>query len=296
MEEVVEKYAGYLRDVKGASENTILSYQRDLRHFVSFLQDSGVKKIQNVNRTNITAYLLNLQKSGRSTSTISRNIASIRSFFQFLQKTNLIQEDLTQDLESPKIEKKLPEILSIQEVDLLLRQPNEKDLKGIRDKAMLEVLYATGIRVSELICLEESDVNLTLEYIKCADSNHTKERIIPLGASAVKALRLYLEKVRFAMIRDPKESALFVNCNGKPMTRQGFWKIIKVYSKKANINKEITPHMLRHSFAAHLVANGADLQSVQEMLGHSDISTTQIYAQLNRNKLKEVYLKAHPRA
>ncbi|NLK98249.1 MAG: site-specific integrase, partial [Epulopiscium sp.] len=168
MEEVVEKYAGYLRDVKGASENTILSYQRDLRHFVSFLQDSGVKKIQKVKRTNITAYLLNLQKSGRSTSTISRNIASIRSFFQFLQKTNLIQEDLTQDLESPKIEKKLPEILSIQEVDLLLRQPNEKDLKGIRDKAMLEVLYATGIRVSELICLEESDVNLTLEYIKCA--------------------------------------------------------------------------------------------------------------------------------
>ncbi|NLM12672.1 MAG: site-specific tyrosine recombinase XerD [Epulopiscium sp.] len=296
MEEVVEKYAVYLRDVKGASENTILSYQRDLRHFIRFLKDSGVKKIQDVNRTNITAYLLNLQKRGRSTSTISRNIASIRSFFQFLQKTNVIQEDLTQDLESPKIEKKLPEILSIQEVDLLLRQPNEKDLKGIRDKAMLEVLYATGIRVSELICLEESDVNLTLEYIKCTDSNHSRERIIPLGASAVKALRLYLEKVRFAMIRDPKESALFVNCNGKPMTRQGFWKIIKVYSKKANINKEITPHMLRHSFAAHLVANGADLQSVQEMLGHSDISTTQIYAQLNRNRLKEVYLKAHPRA
>ncbi|MDK2788899.1 MAG: integrase/recombinase XerD, partial [Epulopiscium sp.] len=185
---------------------------------------------------------------------------------------------------------------SVQEVDLLLRQPNEKDLKGIRDKAMLEVLYATGIRVSELICLEESDVNLTLEYIKCADPNHSRERIIPLGASAVKALKLYLEKVRFAMIRDPNESALFVNCNGKPMTRQGFWKIIKVYSKKANINKEITPHMLRHSFAAHLVANGADLQSVQEMLGHSDISTTQIYAQLNRNKLKEVYSKAHPRA
>ena len=296
MEEVVEKYAVYLRDLKGASENTILSYQRDLRHFIRFLKDSGVKKIQDVNRTNITAYLLNLQKRGRSTSTISRNIASIRSFFQFLQKTNVIQEDLTQDLESPKIEKKLPEILSIQEVDLLLRQPNEKDLKGIRDKAMLEVLYATGIRVSELICLEESDVNLTLEYIKCTDSNHSRERIIPLGASAVKALRLYLEKVRFAMIRDPKESALFVNCNGKPMTRQGFWKIIKVYSKKANINKEITPHMLRHSFAAHLVANGADLQSVQEMLGHSDISTTQIYAQLNRNRLKEVYLKAHPRA
>ncbi|MBM7686629.1 site-specific tyrosine recombinase XerD [Defluviitalea raffinosedens] len=296
MEEVVEKYAVYLRDLKGASENTILSYQRDLRHFICFLKDSGIEKIQDVTRTNITAYLLNLQKKGRSTSTISRNIASIRSFFQFLQKTNVIKEDLTQDLESPKIEKKLPEILSVQEVDLLLRQPNEKDLKGIRDKAMLEVLYATGIRVSELICLEESDVNLTLEYIKCADPNHSRERIIPLGASAVKALKLYLEKVRFAMIRDPNESALFVNCNGKPMTRQGFWKIIKVYSKKANINKEITPHMLRHSFAAHLVANGADLQSVQEMLGHSDISTTQIYAQLNRNKLKEVYSKAHPRA
>ena len=192
----------------------------------------------------------------------------------------MINEDLTQDLESPKIEKKLPEILSIQEVDILLRQPSEKELKGIRDKAMLEVLYATGIRVSELICLEESDVNLTLEYIKCTDTTHSKVRIIPLGISAVKALRTYLDKVRFAMIRDPKEKALFVNCSGKPMTRQGFWKIIKVYSKKANINKTITPHMLRHSFAAHLVANGV-IYNRFKRCGHSDISTTQIYAQLN---------------
>lgn len=296
MEEVVVKYADYLRNLKGASENTILSYQRDLRNFVHFLHDSGIEKMQNVNRTNITAYLLRLQKSGRATSTISRNIASIRSFFHFLQKIGIIKEDPTVDLESPKIEKKLPEILSIEEVDLLLRQPNEKDLKGIRDKAMLEVLYATGIRVSELICLEESCVNLTLEYIKCIDPSHSRERIIPLGASAVKALHTYLDKVRFAMIRDPNEKSLFVNCSGNPMTRQGFWKLIKVYSKKANIKKPITPHMLRHSFAAHMVANGADLQSVQEMLGHSDISTTQVYAQLNKNKLKEVYLKAHPRA
>ncbi|WP_058485417.1 site-specific tyrosine recombinase XerD [Defluviitalea phaphyphila] len=296
MEEVVIKYTDYLRDLKGSSKNTIVSYKRDLKNFINFLNNSGIQKFQNVNKTIITSYLLDLQKNGKSTSTISRNIASIRSFFQFLKKIEVIQDDPTIDLESPKVKKKLPEILSIQEVELLLKQPNEKELKGIRDKAMLEVLYATGIRVSELICLEKNSVNLTLEYIKCTDSKHSKERIIPLGSSAVRALRTYIEKARFAMIRDPKEKILFVNCNGNPMTRQGFWKLVKVYSKKANINKPITPHMLRHSFAAHMVANGADLQSVQEMLGHSDISTTQVYAQLNKNKLKEVYLKTHPRA
>ncbi|NLK21726.1 MAG: site-specific tyrosine recombinase XerD [Epulopiscium sp.] len=296
MEEVVGRYADYLKDLKGASENTILSYQRDLKNFIIFLQGIGINRIENVNRTNITAYLLELQKSGKASSTISRNIASIRSLFQFLQKTDLMDEDPTLNLESPKIQKKLPEVLSIQEVDILLRQPSENNLKGIRDKAMLEVLYATGIRVSELICLKEDCINLTLEYVKCKDPNLSKERIIPLGTSAVNALSTYIEKARFAMVRDPKEKTLFVNCSGRPMTRQGFWKIIKVYSKKANIKKAITPHMLRHSFAAHMVANGADLQSVQEMLGHSDISTTQVYAQLNKNKLKEVYLKAHPRA
>jgi len=295
MEEFVEKYAKYLSDIKGASENTILSYQRDLKQFISFLNKVGIKEIKKVNRTNIVAYLLELQKKGRAPSTISRNIASIRSFFQFLLKIHIIDEDPTINIDSPKQEKKLPEVLTIEEVDLLLSQPNERDLKGIRDKAMLELLYATGIRVSELITLQKSDVNLTLEYIKCTDQD-LKERIIPLGASALKSLRNYIDKARFAMIRDSNEKALFVNCSGNPMTRQGFWKLIKVYAKKAKINKTITPHMLRHSFAAHMVANGADLQSVQEMLGHSDISTTQVYAQLNKNKLKEVYLRTHPRA
>lgn len=296
MEDFVEKYAKYLRDIKGASENTILSYQRDLKQFISFLKKVGIKEIQKVNRTNIVAYLLELQKKGRAPSTVSRNIVSIRSFFQFLLKMHIVYEDPTENIESPKQEKKLPEVLTIEEVDLLLRQPNENDLKGIRDKAMLELLYATGIRVSELISLQKSDVNLTLEYIKCTDHEDSKERIIPLGASALRSLRNYMDKARFAMIKDSNEKYLFVNCSGTPMTRQGFWKLIKVYAKKAKINKTITPHMLRHSFAAHMVANGADLQSVQEMLGHSDISTTQVYAQLNKNKLKEVYTKAHPRA
>lgn len=294
MEECVVQFAEYLEKGKGSTKNTILSYERDLKNFHQFLIQAGISKPQKINVTNIRAYLLYLEKKGRATSTISRNLASLRSFFQFLYKEGYIQEDPTLDVVAPKIEKKLPEILTMEEVELLLAQPDPKELKGIRDKAMLEVLYATGIRVSELVNLQTDQIHMALGYLRCSYGG--KERIIPLGSKAIEALQKYIENARLIMIRDIKEPALFVNCSGTAMTRQGFWKIVKVYAQKASIQKTITPHMLRHSFAAHLVENGADLQSVQEMLGHSDISTTQVYAKLQKNRIKEVYKKAHPRA
>jgi len=294
MEGLVQKFVDFLEHEKGLSDNTLQSYRRDIVQYISYLNKMNITNIAGVNKTTIITYLLYLQKEGRATSTISRNLASIRSFYQYLYKLNMIEQDPTQDLESPKVEKKLPQILSTQEVELLLNQPKCVDLKGYRDKAMLELLYATGIRVSELINLNVDDVNIEMGFIKCTKGN--KERVIPLGSIAISALEDYLHKARGLMIQDPNEPALFVNCNGRRLTRQGFWKIVKIYKNQAKINKDITPHTLRHSFAAHLLENGADLRSIQEMLGHSDISSTQIYTQLAKNRIKEVYKKTHPRA
>ena len=294
MEQRIVDFTEYLRNDKKSSENTVLSYARDLKGFSRFMKESGVLDPAKVNRTNVMAYVYELQKQNKAGATVSRNIASIRSFFQFLQKKGIVADNPAADLELPKVEKKVPEILSLEKVELLLEQPSGEEDKEVRDKAMLELLYATGIRVTELISLRVEDVNLPLEYIRCGGEN--KSRIIPIGAQAKFSLRRYLEKVRENMILRADEETLFVNCNGKPMTRQGFWKIIKAYAKKAGIEEDITPHMLRHSFAAHLIENGADLRSVQEMLGHSDISTTQIYTKLTNQKLKNVYAKAHPRA
>lgn len=294
MEKLVDSFIQYIRDYKGVSQNTVMAYKRDLKSFILFIKSADIDSVRSICRQDIIDYLFQLQNMGKAISTVSRNIATLRAFFQYLCKQNIIVDDPSANIESPKIKKKLPQILSIDEVSILLDQPNTNELKGIRDKAMIEVLYATGIKVTELTSLKLKDINLTLGCIKC--SYGKKERIIPLGSQAISALKLYIEKVRFAMIRKPDEDSLFVNCSGIPMTRQGFWKIIKVYAKKANISENITPHILRHSFAAHLIANGADLQSVQEMLGHSDISTTQIYTQINKSKIKEVYIKAHPRA
>ena len=294
MEQSIVDFTDYLRNEKKSSENTVLSYARDLKGFCRFMKESGVFDPAKVNRTNVMAYVYELQKQRKAGTTVSRNIASIRSFFQFLQRKGIITENPAADLELPKVEKKVPEILSLDKVELLLEQPNGEEDKEIRDKAMLELLYATGIRVTELISLRVEDINLPLEYIRCGSD--TKSRIIPIGAQAKASLRRYLDKVRENMVLRPDEEVLFVNCNGKPMTRQGFWKIIKAYAKKAGIEEDITPHMLRHSFAAHLIENGADLRSVQEMLGHSDISTTQIYTKLTNQKLKNVYAKTHPRA
>lgn len=294
MDAHVEKFINFLERDKRLSLNTLQSYKRDIEQYTMYLNEINVSSIVNTNKATVITYLLHLQKKGRATSTISRNLASIRSFYQFLYKLKVIDSDPTSDMESPKVEKKLPQILSTQEVELLLDQPKCLDLKGIRDKAMLELLYATGIRVSELISLNVGDINLEVGYIKC--NKGSRERTIPIGSISNSAVHEYLEKSRNFLIQDSDEKALFVNVNGKRLTRQGFWKIIKHYKNQANINKDITPHTLRHSFAAHLLENGADLRSIQEMLGHSDISSTQIYAQMAKNKIKDVYKKTHPRA
>lgn len=294
MEALVQKFVNFLERDKRLSVNTLQSYRRDIEQYFIYLQEINLQNISNSNKTTVIAYLLYLQKKGRATSTISRNLASIRSFYQYISKSKLIDHDPTAELESPKVEKKLPQILSPEEVELLLEQPQCVDLKGYRDKAMLELLYATGIRVSELIQLDTQDLNLDLAYIKC--NKGTRERMIPIGSMAIAALKEYLNKSRPLLIPTVEEKALFVNINGGRLTRQGFWKIIKQYKNQAQINKDITPHTLRHSFAAHLLENGADLRSIQEMLGHSDISSTQIYAQIAKNRIKEVYKKTHPRA
>jgi len=294
MQELVGDFVNFLEMDKRLSANTLQSYRRDIEQYLSYLREINLHNLANTNKTTVLTYLMYLQKKGRATSTISRNLASIRSFYQYMVKEKLMDSDPTAELESPKVEKKLPQILSTEEVELLLEQPQCIDLKGYRDKAMLELLYATGIRVSELIQLNVSDVNLEMGYVKC--NKGTRERVIPIGSIAINALKEYLTKSRPLLVRNKDEKSLFVNINGTRLTRQGFWKIVKQYKNQANISKEITPHTLRHSFAAHLLENGADLRSIQEMLGHSDISSTQIYAQIARNKIKEIYKKTHPRA
>lgn len=294
MEGHIEEFASYLVETRGSSENTTASYKRDLCSFVRFLEESGIDDIKMVNRTNVMAYIYDLQRQDKAPATISRNAASIRSYFVYLNKMKIVEGNPAEGLETPKVEKKMPSVLTLDEVEKLLDQPDISEIKGIRDKAMLEVLYATGMRVTELISLNVSDINIEMEYLSCRSADRI--RIIPLGSKALEAVDLYMQKARLSMLRDEEEKALFVNCFGHPMTRQGFWKIIKGYAKKAGIKTEITPHMLRHSFAVHLIENGADIQSVQEMMGHSDISTTQMYARFNKNRLKEVYNKTHPRA
>lgn len=290
----IEEFVEYLTNVKRASKNTIASYRRDLVKLNNFLTDLDCMEVDKVTATNLNSYILMIEKQGMSTATVSRNIASIKAFFLFLLKKGYVSEDPSENLKPPKIEKKAPIILTVEEINLLLEQPGGNSPKDIRDKAMLELLYATGIRVSELINLKVSDVNLSMNFIQCHDG--TKERVIPFTNETGQALDHYMKNAREAMCSKDQEF-LFTNCQGAPMTRQGFWKIIKYYTAKAGIKKDITPHTIRHSFAMHLVNNGADLKSVQEMLGHSDISTTQIYMKNNTNtKLKEVYEKAHPRA
>lgn len=293
MEYVIREFISYLHNVKKTSENTELSYKRDLAKLCAFLEGQGIDDFTKATATELNAYVLDLEKKQFKPATVSRNIASIKALYTFLLKEKRIDTDVSEQLKAPKIEKKAPEIMTMKEVVKLLEQPSGKSAKEIRDKAMLELLYATGIRVSELISLRLSEVNMQMGFIQCKDAN--KERVIPFGNKAREALNKYIVKCRGEMIADADEDILFVNCSGQPMSRQGFWKLIKFYAKKAGITADITPHTLRHSFAAHLVENGADLKSVQEMLGHSDISTTQVYATLNNNHIREVYAKAHPR-
>ena len=294
MEEALELFITYLRNVTKKSENTLASYAGDLGKLVFFLAERGCTEAENVTTEDLVDYISFLEEKNLKNATICRNIASVKAFFRFMYKENMIPQDVTENLQSPKLEKRTPGIISVEQVSRLLMQPSQNTPKEIRDKAMLELMYATGIRVTELANLKLADVNLRTGHIICREGN--KERKIPFGQKAKKALVSYLQSARGALIRDEKEQSLFVNCSGTPMSRQGFWKLIKDYAKRAGIEEEITPHTLRHSFAAHLVENGADLKSVQEMMGFSAMASAQVYTVTNQNTLRGIYAKAHPRA
>ena len=294
MEDHISNYGKYLLEEKGLSKSTLESYMRDVKQFINYLISKGINEIEYTNKATILTYLVHLQNRGRAASTISRNISSIRSFYQYLLQNRIVAKDPTLKLESPRRKRELPDILTLKEVDILLSQPDQTTDKGIRDKAMLELLYATGIKVSELISLNIDDINLDLGFMRC--STGLKERIIPIGSVALETLYNYFKNVRIKLIKKNNEKLFFLNMQGGKLTRQCFWKIIKFYTRESKIKKVITPHTLRHSFATHLISNGADLKSVQEMLGHSDISTTQIYADIKKNKMKDIYKKTHPRA
>ena len=293
MEKKIKLFLEFLQKDKKLSNNTLQSYKRDITQYESYINEENLQFLK-VTKDDIKKYLENLKNIGKKTSTISRNLASIRSFYQYLVRTKKIKEDPTEGIQSPKVEKRVPSVLSSKEVELLLEQPKAVDLKGIRDKAMLEFAYATGMRVTEIINLNLEDVNLKEGYVSCTNAN--KQRNIPLGAISINALKEYIKKARPYLIKSEDEKSLFVNINGKRLTRQGFWKIVKFYKEQAHIDKDITPHVLRHSFATHLLQNGADLKAIQVMLGHSDISSTQVYMQFQDEGLKNIYKKAHPRA
>ena len=293
MERQLKHFFEFLENDKKLSENTLQSYKRDLKQFRRYLEASDLH-YNKVKEDDIKDYIRELQEEGKKASSISRGIASIRSFYQFVLKNRKVKVDPTENIQSPKIEKRVPSVLTSKEVELLLNQPKDVDLKGIRDKAMLEFAYATGMRVTEMISLNIDDINLEEGYVACKHGN--KQRNIPLGNMSLKALKEYVEEARDILVKTEGEQALFVNINGSRLTRQGFWKIIKFYKEQAHITKEITPHVLRHSFATHLLQNGADLKAIQTMLGHSDISSTQVYMQFQDEGIKNVYKKAHPRA
>ena len=293
MKQTVEAFILYLHNVKKTAENTTMSYRRDLWKWTDFMGTMGITDMHQINEEHLKSYVQYLENKQFRAATISRNIASIKALYHYMYKEKLVDEDIADCLHAPKVEKKMPGVVTINEAVSLLEQPSGDTPKEIRDRAMLELLYATGIRVTELITLKLSDLNMQMGYLICRDNN--KERMIPFGNKAKNAVFKYMESARDALLAEYETDVLFVNCSGQPMSRQGFWKLIKYYAKKAGIESEITPHTLRHSFAAHLVENGADLRSVQEMMGHSDIATTQIYANMNHNHLREVYRNAHPR-
>ena len=293
MEKQVKLFLDFLKDDKRLSDNTLQSYRRDIEQYEKYVSENKINYLKATQET-IIDYMDYLREENKKESTISRSLASIRSFYQYLIRVKKIKKDPTVTIESPKIIKRVPNILTSKEVELLLDQPKDVDLKGTRDKAMLEFAYATGMRVTEIISLDVDAVNFEQGYVVCKTAS--KQRNIPLGTMSLKALKEYIEKARPIIIKDDSVKALFVNINGKRLTRQGFWKIVKYYKEQAHISKEITPHVLRHSFATHLLQNGADLKAIQTMLGHSDISSTQVYMQFQDPGIKNEYKKAHPRA
>ncbi len=287
------EFVDYLENDKKVAKNTLQSYTRDIKQFSDFISSRKIE-VENVETADVESYITYMQLGGKAVSSVSRSLASVRALYAYLHLRGFVKFDPTYKLKTPKAKKKLPQILTTSEVNMLLKCPDTSTDKGTRDKAMLELLYATGIKVTELITLNKRDLDLDFGYIKCI--GETEARVVPLGKTAIRALREYISGARQSMILKPDEAALFVNCNGSRMTRQGFWKLVKSYALLAGINKDITPHTLRHSFAAHLLENGADLASIQEMLGHKDIVSTQVYTKLMKNHIREVYNKAHPRA
>lgn len=294
MENYLQKFETYLQKNKNASQNTVVSYMRDIYKFSDYVFRNGIKDVTRCSNKDVAKYIDDLGGEGKSAATVTRALASIRAFYTYLLSIKAVKKNPTKDIKSEKKKKTLPRILTNKEVDLFLKQPKCDSLKGYRDKAMLELLYATGIRVSELIELDIKDVSCELGFARCGEGN--SERVIPLYPAAISALSDYLENARPLLIANQAEKALFVNLNGERMTRQGFWKIIKQYQKSAKITTEITPHVLRHSFAAHLIQNGAEIGVVKEIMGHADISSTMLYAQLIKSNLKSTYIKFHPRA
>ena len=294
MDEYLTGFEEYLRSRKSASDNTLQSYKRDVAQFSAYLRSTGVEDCRQADTDALQHYIAYLHQQGRSPSTLSRSIASLRCFFQYLIADGAVGENPAASLHSQRQKRALPEILTSAEVELLFRQPSCHDFKGYRDKAMLEVLYATGIRVSELVALDIRDVRVDMAMLCCRGAE--KSRVIPLYPEAVEAVSEYLDRAGGIFKKEDENSPLFVNLNGNRLTRQGFWKIIKIYAQQADIRKCITPHTLRHSFAAHLLENGADLKSIQEMLGHADISSTQIYVQMLKSRYRKAYDKYHPRA
>ncbi|PLS01645.1 site-specific tyrosine recombinase XerD [Neobacillus cucumis] len=297
MEDQLKSFLDYLIVEKGLAKNTIISYERDLKSYLHYLKSVEViHTLKEIQRIHIIHFLNFLKDQKKSSKTIARHIASIRAFHQFLLREKAAEQDPSVLIEIPKLERALPKVLSLMEVEKLLNAPNPNDHFGLRDKAMLELLYATGIRVSELIGLEIEDIHLTLGFIRCVGTGN-RERIIPIGKTALAAIKQYIENGRPLFVKEKhKDDAFFLNHQGHRLTRQGFWKILKKLAQEAGIDKELTPHTLRHSFATHLLENGADLRAVQEMLGHADISTTQIYTNISKSKIRDVYSKFHPRA
>ena len=272
----VDRFEQYLREVKQASENTVQSYRRDLMQMITYLEEKEIREAAKVTKTSLHGYILHMEEQGKAATTISRMMAAMKAFFNYECMQACIRRNPAESLHAPKVEKKAPVVLSVDQVSALLAQPSGQTPKEIRDKAMLALLYATGIRVSELIGIQMEDINMNIGFLVCRDGE--RERTIPFGRSAKAALEEYLEHARNELLRGKGSDYFFVNCTGGAMSRQGFWKIIKYYGEKAGIEEDITPHTLRHSFAAHLIARGADMRAVQTILGHSDMATTQMYA------------------
>jgi integrase/recombinase XerD len=294
MDTLLESFLHYLIIEKGLSENTLAAYRHDLDRFLDYLKQKGIGDMSGVDKFTIRAFLPFLKRKGLSARSAARNLVAVRTFFRFMMEEGILTVNPTEEIESPKTDKILPEILTAKEVEQLLEQPDPKTSLGVRDRAMLEMLYATGMRVSELVRLATGQVNRDGGYVLVMGKG-SKERMVPLGAEAIKWLNLYLNTVRGKMSKGKDSPSLFINRSGEGMSRQMFWRNIKFYAKKAGLKKRISPHLLRHSFATHLLEGGADLRSVQMMLGHSDISTTQIYTHVTGERIKKVHKRYHPR-